>query len=289
MKNLIFIGMPAVGKSTVGVVVAKRLGMNFLDTDLVIQEKEGRLLSEIIEQEGEDGFLELENRINRELDVENTVISPGGSVIYGTDAMRHFKETGIIIYLHASYGEIKRRIRDPKKRGIVLRPGQSLRDLYKERVPYFESYADITVSEDGCRIEETITNVLREIAYYGKKRPGGRGGKAGKRSFRSARLFGGRKNGRAGQSETTQSEKNRSEKNQSIKTHGIKNARRSRGEQDPAEKRYEKKERRADKIRYKKAEKSRQKAAAGGKKYTRSRGVSGNSPVRTKKKNFTNA
>lgn len=279
MKNLIFIGMPAVGKSTVGVVVAKRLGMNFLDTDLVIQEKEGRLLSEIIEQEGEDGFLELENRINRELDVENTVISPGGSVIYGTDAMRHFKETGIIIYLHASYGEIKRRIRDPKKRGIVLRPGQSLRDLYKERVPYFESYADITVSEDGCRIEETITNVLREIAYYGKKRPGVRGGKAGKRAFKSDRLFGGRKNSHAGQSE----------KNQSIKTHSIKNARRSRGEQDPAEKRYEKKERRADKIRYKKAEKSRQKAETGRKKYTRSRGVSGNSPVRTKKKNFTNA
>lgn len=171
MRNLIFIGMPAVGKSTVGVVVAKRLGMQFLDTDLLIQQKEGRLLREIIAAEGEDGFLRIENRINRELEVENTVISPGGSVIYGQEAMEHFKKIGIVIYLKASYKEIRRRIRDPRKRGVVLRPGQTLLDLYKERVPYFERYADITVSEDGCRIEETITNVLREIAYYGKKRP----------------------------------------------------------------------------------------------------------------------
>ena len=158
--NLIFIGMPAVGKSTVGVVVAKKLGMRFIDTDLLIQEQEKRLLREIISEVGEDGFLKIENQVNAEVNVTNTVISPGGSVIYCEDAMKHYKEIGTVVYLKASYQTIKRRIRNPKKRGVVLREGQTLRDLYNERVPYFEKYADITVCEDGCRIEETIENVV---------------------------------------------------------------------------------------------------------------------------------
>lgn len=167
-KNLIFIGMPAVGKSTVGVVVAKRLGMRFVDADLVIQEREKRLLREIIEEEGQDGFLEIENRINASIEAENSVISPGGSVIYCKEAMEHYKNIGTVVYLKASYQTIKRRIRNPKKRGVVLRDGQSLRDLYNERVPYFEKYADITVCEDGCRIEETIENVINAVENYRK-------------------------------------------------------------------------------------------------------------------------
>ena len=158
--NLIFIGMPAVGKSTVGVVVAKRLGKRFVDVDLVIQEQEKKLLREIIADVGEDGFLKVENRVNAGIEAENSVISPGGSVVYCEEAMRHYKEIGTVVYLKASYQTIKRRIRNPKKRGVVLREGQTLRDLYNERVPYFEKYADITVCEDGCRIEETIENVL---------------------------------------------------------------------------------------------------------------------------------
>ncbi|HIY61922.1 MAG TPA: shikimate kinase [Candidatus Mediterraneibacter stercoripullorum] len=161
--NLIFIGMPAVGKSTVGVVVAKKLGMRFIDTDLLIQEQEKRLLREIISEVGEDGFLKIENQVNAEVNVTNTVISPGGSVIYCEDAMKHYKEIGTVVYLKASYQTIKRRIRNPKKRGVVLREGQTLRDLYNERVPYFEKYADITVCEDGCRIEETIENVVAAV------------------------------------------------------------------------------------------------------------------------------
>lgn len=161
--NLIFIGMPAVGKSTVGVVVAKKLGMRFIDTDLLIQEQEKKLLREIISEVGEDGFLKIENQVNAEVNVNNTVISPGGSVIYCEDAMKHYKEIGIVVYLKASYQTIKRRIRNPKKRGVVLREGQTLRDLYNERVPYFEKYADITVCEDGCRIEETIENVVEAV------------------------------------------------------------------------------------------------------------------------------
>ena len=168
-KNLIFIGMPAVGKSTVGIVVAKRLGMRFIDTDLLIQEQEGKLLREIIAEEGEEGFLKIENQVNASVKAKNAVISPGGSVIYCREAMKHYKKIGTVVYLKASYQTIKNRIRNPKKRGVVLRDGQSFRDLYNERVPYFEKYADITVCEDGCRIEETIENVLNAVKKRRKK------------------------------------------------------------------------------------------------------------------------
>lgn len=167
-RNLVFIGMPAVGKSTVGIVVAKRLGMRFIDTDLLIQEREGKLLREIIAEKGEEGFLEIENEVNASVNVKNSVISPGGSVIYCKEAMKHYKKIGTIVYLKASYQTIKRRIKNPKKRGVVLKEGQSLRDLYYERVPYFEKYADITVCEDGCRIEDTIKNVLNAVKKYRK-------------------------------------------------------------------------------------------------------------------------
>ena len=162
-KNIIFIGMPAVGKSTVGVVAAKRLGMRFVDTDLLIQEQEGKLLHEIIAEAGEDGFLQIENQVNRNVNVENSVISPGVSVVYCEDAMRHFKEIGTVVYLKVSYETIRDRIRNPKKRGVVLREGQSFRELYEERVRLFEKYADITVTEDHLSIEETIENVLSVI------------------------------------------------------------------------------------------------------------------------------
>ena len=168
-KNLIFIGMPAVGKSTVGIVVAKRLGMQFIDTDLLIQEQEGKLLREIIAEKGQDGFLEIENRVNASVTPENAVISPGGSVVYCREAMEHYKKIGTVVYLKASYQTIKKRIRNPKKRGVVLRDGQSFRDLYNERVPFFEKYADITICEDGCRIEETIENVLNAVKKRRKK------------------------------------------------------------------------------------------------------------------------
>ena len=172
-KNTEFIGMPAVGKSTVGIVVAKRLGMRFIDTDLLIQEQEGKLLREIIAEKGEEGFLEIENQVNASVKAQNSVISPGGSVIYCKDAMKHYKKIGTIVYLKASYQTIKRRIRNPKKRGVVLKEGQSLRDLYYERVPYFEKYADITVCEDGCRIEDTMKNVLNAVKNIEKRRNSG--------------------------------------------------------------------------------------------------------------------
>lgn len=160
MENIILIGMPAVGKSTVGVVVAKRLGYKFIDTDLLIQEKEGKLLREIIAEKGVEGFLEVEDRVNASIDVKKTVVSPGGSVVYCENAMKHFKEIGTVIYLQASFETISKRLGNAKKRGVVLREGQTLEMLYNERVKLFEKYADITVCEDGLRLEETIGKVL---------------------------------------------------------------------------------------------------------------------------------
>ncbi len=160
MNNIILIGMPASGKSTVGVVVAKRLGYEFVDTDLLIQKQEKRLLKEIIAEEGNDGFLKIENQVNRDLEVDQAVISPGGSVVYCEEAMEHFKEIGTVVYLKAPFEEINRRISNAKNRGVVLKDGQTLKDLYEERVKLFEKYADLTVEEDGSSLEETIDKVL---------------------------------------------------------------------------------------------------------------------------------
>ena len=163
MKNIVFIGMPASGKSTVGVVVAKRLGYKFVDTDLVIQEVEKRLLKEIIAEEGNEGFLRIEDRVNAEIQEERAVISPGGSVVYFENAMRNYKETGMIVYLHTSYETINNRLHNAKNRGVVLKDGQTLKDLYEERSALFERYADLTISEEGRDLEETIEEVLRVL------------------------------------------------------------------------------------------------------------------------------
>ena len=160
MKNIIFIGMPASGNSTVGVGVAKRLGYDFIDTDLLIQKQEKRLLKEIIADMGNDGFLAIENQVNREVEAEHAVISPGGSVVYCKEAMEHFKEIGKIIYLKVSYETINSRISNAKTRGVVLKEGQTLRDLYDERTKLFEKYADYVVSEEGLSLEDSIDKVL---------------------------------------------------------------------------------------------------------------------------------
>lgn len=159
-KNIVLIGMPAVGKSTIGVVVAKRWGYDFVDTDLLIQAQEKRLLKEIIAQEGIEGFLEIENQVNRDINLETTVIAPGGSVIYCQEAMEHLREIGEIVYLKVAYEVIEQRITNARNRGVVLKEGQTLKMLYDERVKLFEKYADITIMEDGKTIEETIDAVL---------------------------------------------------------------------------------------------------------------------------------
>ena len=163
MKNVIFIGMPASGKSTIGVVVAKRLGYDFIDTDLLIQKQEGKLLKDIIEEVGSDGFLRIENRVNRELQAERSVIAPGGSVIYCREAMEHFQELGTIVYLKVPYETIYSRISDLKNRGVVLKENQTFREMYEERTALFEQYADYIVDEEGLSLNETIDEVLLHL------------------------------------------------------------------------------------------------------------------------------
>lgn len=159
-NNIILIGMPGVGKSTVGVILAKVLGYQFVDSDLVIQQKEGRLLKEIIAEVGPEGFIEVENRINASLEAENSIIATGGSVVYGQEAMEHLKEIGTVVYLALPYEEIEKRLSDIRGRGVVLRDGQTLKDLYEERTVLYEKYADIRIDESGLDIEETIDAIL---------------------------------------------------------------------------------------------------------------------------------
>ena len=131
--NLVLIGMPASGKSTVGVVLAKVIGYDFIDTDILIQRSEKKRLSQIIEDVGVDGFLQVENRVNASVEADHCVIATGGSAVYGEEAMRHFRKIGHIIYLKVDYETIRKRLRSIKQRGVALRDGQSLRDLYEER------------------------------------------------------------------------------------------------------------------------------------------------------------
>ena len=163
MHNVILIGMPGVGKSTLGVLLAKTLGMTFLDTDLVIQDQKKALLRELIAQHGIDGFLALEGTVCAGLQAENAVIATGGSVVYEPEAMAHLREIGTVVYLKLGYKALARRLGNLKNRGVVLRPGQTLRMLYEQRIPLYETYAHITVDCGGQDIEHTLDRVLRAL------------------------------------------------------------------------------------------------------------------------------
>ncbi len=161
--NIILIGMPTSGKSTVGVILAKILGYNFVDADIVIQEKEKRKLSEIIETEGVDGFIDIENRINSHIEAEKTVIATGGSVVYGKEAMDHYKNIGKVVYLKVDMEILTKRLKDVKQRGVVMKPGQSLVSLYHERSALYEKYADITIDEKDHTMEEVVADLLAQL------------------------------------------------------------------------------------------------------------------------------
>lgn len=162
-SNIILIGMPGVGKSTVGVILAKILGYKFIDTDLLIQESENRLLHEIIESDGIDGFIGIENKVNSRISTEKSVIATGGSVVYGREAMKHLSEIGTVVYLSLDYRKLKYRLGNIKNRGVVIRKGQRLIDLYNERTPLYEKYADIVIDENGCGIEKTVSRIIENI------------------------------------------------------------------------------------------------------------------------------
>ncbi len=157
-RHIILTGMPASGKSTIGVILAKLLGYDFVDTDLVIQHQTGKRLSSLIESEGLDGFLRLEGEIVSGIgpfDME-TVIATGGSVVYSEKAMRHLRKLGTIVYLEVPFEVLERRLSNMKARGVVMHDGQSLRGLYEERRVLYESYADMTISEGGLSVEEVL-------------------------------------------------------------------------------------------------------------------------------------
>lgn len=165
-NNITLIGMPGVGKSTVGVVLAKVLGYRFMDSDLEIQEQTGKLLYELIDEYGDEGFLEIENRVNAGLNVRHSVIATGGSAVYGKEAMEHLREISTVVYLRIPYESLKERLGDLQKRGVVLKPGQTLYDLMEIRSPLYEKYAHIIVDEEELDIRgvvEKITSALKNI------------------------------------------------------------------------------------------------------------------------------
>lgn len=168
MKNVVLIGMPGSGKSTVGVVLAKKLGYRFLDSDLVIQETCGKLLYQLIDEKGEAGFLMLENEINASIIADHTVIATGGSAVYGKDAMSHFVKMGQIVYLKLPYEELKERLGDLHERGVVLKEGYTLLDLYEERVPLYERYAGVVIECSGKSIRQVVEEIAAQITDWDK-------------------------------------------------------------------------------------------------------------------------
>lgn len=162
-RNVVLIGMPGAGKSTVGVVLAKRLGLVFVDSDLVIQEKQGMLLHEIIAEKGLDAFLRIEEEVNASLHTSGAVIATGGSVIYGEKAMEHLKQIGTVVYLQLSPATISERLGDLNERGVALREGQSLSSLYEERVPLYEKYADIILPCEDKMLREIVMEIAEKI------------------------------------------------------------------------------------------------------------------------------
>ena len=164
MRNIVLIGMPGCGKSTVGVVLAKSLGMDFVDSDLVIQSTMGATLAQLIEQHGDDGFRDIENRVNASIDVQNSIIATGGSVVYGKEAMRHLHENGLVVYIRLPYEEIERRLSNLATRGVTLKKGQTLRNLYDERIPLYEAEADYTFEPEEGDVQETVLDLAQRLS-----------------------------------------------------------------------------------------------------------------------------
>lgn len=160
--NITMIGHPSCGKSTVGVLLAKRLGMSFIDVDIVIQERTGRLLKELIAEYGTEGFLKIEGDTAASLEAVNSVIAPGGSICYEDWAMEHLRDISKVVYLRISYEEMLKRIGDVTDRGVAIPDGYTLHDLYEERAALYEKYADIVIDEAGRGLGEVVDE-LRQM------------------------------------------------------------------------------------------------------------------------------
>ena len=166
MSNIVLIGMPGCGKSTVGVVLAKHMGYRFVDSDLLIQERENRLLSEIIAEEGLERFNSIEEEINSAIVSDRTIIATGGSVIYGPKAMEHLRRIGTVVYLKLSYEEVEDRLGDLTERGVSVKEDQTLRDLYEERVPLYEKYAHVVIDNEHKPIRQTVVEIKEAVREF---------------------------------------------------------------------------------------------------------------------------
>lgn len=158
-NNVILIGMPGAGKSTVGVVLAKLLNYKFVDSDIVIQQKMKKKLNELILEQGAEYFKKIENKINSGLNIKKCVVATGGSVVFGKDAMEHFKKIGTVVYLKASLDSLEKRLGDLDKRGVVHKAGETLLDIFNERSPLYEKYADIIIDENDSEISKIAMKI----------------------------------------------------------------------------------------------------------------------------------
>lgn len=164
MANIVLIGMPGCGKSTVGVLLAKALQMDFIDTDIVLQQQQGKKLQEIIDQVGNDAFLKMEEDCVCGLECDQTVVATGGSVVYGKEAMRRLHENGLVVYIRLPYEEIERRLSNLATRGVTLKKGQTLRNLYDERIPLYEAEADYTFEPEESDVQETVLDLAQRLS-----------------------------------------------------------------------------------------------------------------------------
>ena len=164
--NIILIGMPGAGKSTMGIVLAKILNKNFVDADLIIQNQTDKTLQKIIDAMGPEGFIQVENAVLCDLEATNTVVATGGSAVYSDDAMKHLADIGTIVYLQISYESLRERLGDFQERGVVLKGGMgmSLRELYDERKPLYEHYAEVTVDVDDLNITAAARKVASAVS-----------------------------------------------------------------------------------------------------------------------------
>ncbi len=165
MNNIVLIGMPGAGKSTIGVLLAKSLLCDFADTDLLIQKKYSCSLCDIIKKEGTEKFIEIEDEVLSDCSFKNTVIATGGSAVYGKNAMKKLKKNSVTVYLSVSVSELKKRLQNIHTRGVAMKEGTTIADLYSERKPLYEKYADFTVDCDGLTAEECVERI---VGFIGK-------------------------------------------------------------------------------------------------------------------------
>ncbi len=159
-ENIILIGMPASGKSSAGILLAKAMGLNFLDTDVVIQAQQGRLLQDLLDTDGMAAFLAIEKTTLLGLSPIATVIATGGSVVYSPEAMAHLARTGIVVYLETALDELTRRLGNMAERGVAIQPGMTIDELYAQRVTLYEQYADAVVNTAGLSVEQTVAQIV---------------------------------------------------------------------------------------------------------------------------------